>query len=101
MSHTTKSTLHRWVYDNIIIKLFLEDYDHSLDRDLQATSFFHCTCMTLNFYLYDSFCGDRVGLRRGCMKRSLRWCGTKAAVVWSSTLMPATGISKREVCIQK
>lgn len=34
------------------------------------------------------------------MKRSLRWCGTKAAVDWSSTLMPATGISKREVCIQ-
>ena len=34
------------------------------------------------------------------MKKSLRWCGTKAAVDWSSTLMPATGISKREVCIR-
>ena len=34
---------------------------------------------------------------RDCMKKSWRWCGTKAVVAWSSTQMPATGINKKEV----
>ena len=31
------------------------------------------------------------------MRMSLRWCGTKAAVDWYSTLMLTTGTSRKEV----